>query len=102
MRTRGTGFISTSVGGLLKSVKRGLIQSDEGFDEMALEKWESGSWEQSWQISFQERGGGARARGASSGNQRGGGLGVCRIGTAGRDNRDYGWTGSQGKEKNWE
>lgn len=38
MRARGTGFISTSVGGHPKSVKRGLIQSDEGFDEMALER----------------------------------------------------------------
>ena len=47
MRTRGTGFISTSVGGLLKSVKRVLIQSDEGFDEMSLRAltrclWRSG------------------------------------------------------------
>ena len=57
MRTRGVGFVPTSAGGHPKSVKRGLIQSDEGFDEMGLEKQESGSWKQNWQISFQERGG---------------------------------------------
>lgn len=34
-------------------------------------------------------------------SERGGGLGVCRIGTGGRDNRDYvGGLGHRGKEKN--
>lgn len=69
---------------------------------MVLEKRESGSWSKTGRSASRREMGEPELEEGTKGHQRGGGLGVCRIGTGGRDNRDYGWVGSQGKEKNQE